>query len=166
MSILNYFLDLKQDFLLSNLRTVFIELCNEHGLFDMLEEGVKNEELHFGRLKLADDKSEDSDGNESAHSGGSEAEAGYEQKIRGILKREFKGFIKRMLPEVYPTGTSLDKTDPILIEQELDTEGSPFIPLLDIFGVEILPSLIQLFCLNNNPQIQNAVFDVIIRLYN
>ena len=44
LKILNYFLDMRHDYLLTNLRNEFIELLNEHQLFQEYKENNLTEE--------------------------------------------------------------------------------------------------------------------------
>ncbi len=94
------------------------------------------------------------------------------KKILSIFKeKETFNKIKNMiLPEIFLTGTSLDIDDPIMKEQEEEKKKIKtqmnLVSMREIFNKELLPSLLQSFSLNNNDELQKAIVDVIIRLYN
>ena len=98
--ILNYFLDMRQDYLLENLKNIFVEVVNDHDLFSLYKEK---------RIK--------------------------QKEIIDLLEGEevFKSITKKLLPEIFLTGTTLDTEDEIMKEEKNSKIKSNLIPMMDIF---------------------------------
>ena len=86
------------------------------------------------------------------------------EEIKAIFRKNIGDSIYSILPDIMKTGTSLDKTDPKfkdLVNKSLDDYN-----LSTILGFEILPSLITVFCLNKDPELEKQVLKLITRFHN
>lgn len=86
------------------------------------------------------------------------------EEIKAIFHKNIGDSIYSILPDIMKTGTSLDKTDPKFnnpVNKSLDSYN-----LSTILGFEILPSLITVFCLNKDPELEKQVLKLITRFYN
>ena len=130
--IIEYYLDYKQDILLSNLKNSFKNLViNDH----LYEKFAKNQ-LDYEEL----DK---------------------------IFSQFIDNNIYNLLPEIMKTGTSVDDLDlKFLKSKEKSNKEIEGLNLNNILEYEILPSLISLFCLTQNPEMENKILHIMSRLYN
>ncbi len=69
-----------------------------------------------------------------------------EEDIKKIFNKKYDVWIKKILPDVELTGTTIDdKSSDVSKKQQ-----SNILTMQKIFGFEVLPSLIQQFCLTHN----------------
>jgi hypothetical protein len=151
-SILNQYMDFKMDFYLNNLKLKFKEWTDKLSLYSKIEAG-----------DLDIDKDEDV------------------EHIQGAFKKQITTSIRSILPQILKTGVnSVDENDPNLNPPEStglgfgglanlaggllggssDTTLSKelqAISLNQIIGFDIFPSLLTIFCMNQNIELETQV---------
>lgn len=86
------------------------------------------------------------------------------EEIKSIFRKNISDNIHNILPDIMKTGTSIDKTEP-----KLRTSSNKLMEDLNLSNIlefDILPSLITVFCLNKDPQLEKEVLKLITRFYN
>lgn len=89
------------------------------------------------------------------------------EELEIVFTKFIEANIFLILPEIMRTGTSIDEVDPKFFRNKeksnKDIEG---LNLNNILEYEILPSLISLFCLTQNYEMENKSLHIMSRLYN
>lgn len=86
------------------------------------------------------------------------------EEIKTIFRKNISDNIFSILPAIMKTGTSIDKTD-LKFKDPINKSLDDF-NLSNILGFDILPSLITIFCLNKNQELEKEVLTLITRFYN
>jgi len=129
--IIEYYLDYKQDIMLSNLKNNFKRLVQSTQLYEK-----------FTQNKIDYDE------------------------LEKIFTKFIEANIYSILPEIMKTGTSIDELDPKFKAKEKSNKDIEGLNLNNILEYEILPSLISLFCLTQNYEMENKILHIMSRLYN
>jgi hypothetical protein len=89
-------------------------------------------------------------------------------EIRELLDENFEALSYDIFPEIYRTGTAYDEEEPLFKKPEKKNAKVHIDPLNinSFLGFELLPSLIQLFCLTQNEGLETKILSLCIRLYN
>lgn len=129
--IIEYFLDYKQNFLLSNLKDFFKLKTTESQIF---------EKFSSGRISAED--------------------------VESYFKTVIVDHLHEILPDIMKTGTTIDESDPNFKNKNKINKIIEGLNLNNILKFEIFPSLVSLFCLSQNYEIENKILHITSRLYN
>lgn len=88
----------------------------------------------------------------------------YLEEIKTIFKQNISENIHNILPDIMRTGTSIDRTDPKF--KGSNNKNLDDYNLSNILGFDILPSLVTVFCLNVDSDLEKEVLGLITRVYN
>ena len=84
------------------------------------------------------------------------------EQIKRIFEDWIKLNIKQILPQVLPTGTSIDDEEPNLQRDKVSEQ----LDLDQILGYDIFPTLINLFQFSQRVEMEQQILLIITRLYN
>ena len=85
------------------------------------------------------------------------------EQINDIIEEQIPHYIKYMLPNISRTGTDVDDTD---INMKESIKKDDILDVNQLIGYELLPILLQGFCLSNDKKVEKKLLELILKMYN
>ena len=85
------------------------------------------------------------------------------KQINDIIEDQIPYYIKYMLPNILRTGTDVDDTDNNLKES---IKKDDILDINQLMDYELLPVILQGFCLNNDKKVEKKLLELILKMYN